>query len=981
MAKIMIRLNQITKTYESKEGIKTVALRDVSLTIESKGLTFIVGKSGSGKTTLLNLIGGLDQTFLGELTILDKSTQFFKTSDYDTYRNTMVGFIFQEYNLLDGLNVFDNIGFALELQGLKKDPKIIKEVLEEVGLEGFQNRYPNELSVGQKQRVAIARALVKKPKVILADEPSSALDSETSNQIFALLKKVSLKHLVLVVSHDEEYAKCYADRILTLKDGSLIKDEVIEAKETTVSDGLETYHPIKSHMPFYVSFKLGLSALIKKPFKVLLSVILTSFALMLFAFSDHLSTYDKQEAFTYATKAKNDVYFGTLKHETPLNGSRNRVLMNDEDYHTLSNQHQDIHFYPVETYQNENYYLIDHYKQESDLSEHLESDQYHTHLLKGYLKIDDAFMNDYDYSLTLGRLPSKPTEMAISLYTASHFLTYGYRENLNLNGVTLSSLEELLGLTIFNKTIVGIIDTKLEAKYESLKTTTNDNLRSFLFDELNRKPHNVAFLSEFSTPLKTNRSKSYELEMATSDDGVSRFHEFRFISERNQEQFHLKEGVTFDNLKSNEYLVNFTDYYFLIRLEIENNHEVRKQLFKDKYMDYFEIANAYDAINYDEVRNSTWYQETFPNSNHTELQIYEDVISYGFDTNETMFFYGGHLQVFEELASVIQKTNTRISYEQVINEEVIKERYYLRYIGYNIEQNSELSYLDYMTYIQNPYLTYIHYFDLLNEETLITQHEYFRIQKDVQIELMLETLKYEFVRFIYQDNKGSELIPNQTIVGFYEDGEFVERTSILFGKEDPAQVVFPALFDSRYEVIYGVLNDRYEGLSSLSKMHYEGYDNGYSVNNLSSDELYQASSLIKDLGHIGRIVSYVLLTFSSLLIINLIVFSIKDKKKEMGIIRALGGRRIDLLEMFLTENLMISIINGLVTSALYIYVHDYFGQVFKNDFGIDVAIIYISVRAFVLIFFISVLLSVITTVIPVYLITKKEPIHQVENRR
>jgi ABC-type antimicrobial peptide transport system permease subunit len=246
---------------------------------------------------------------------------------------------------------------------------------------------------------------------------------------------------------------------------------------------------------------------------------------------------------------------------------------------------------------------------------------------------------------------------------------------------------------------------------------------------------------------------------------------------------------------------------------------------------------------------------------------------------------------------------------------------------------------------------------------------------------MLETLKYEFVRFLYQDNKGSELIPNQTIVGFYEDGEFVERTSILFGKEDPAQVVFPALFDSRYEVIYGVLNDRYEGLSSLSKMHYEGYDNGYSVNNLSSDELYQASSLIKDLGNIGKIASYVLLTFSFLLIVNLIVFSIKDKKKEMGIIRALGGRRIDLLEMFLTENLMISIINGLVTSALYIYVHDYFGQVFKNDFGIDVAIIYLSVRAFVLIFFISVLLSVITTVIPVYLITKKEPIHQVENRR
>ena len=228
----MIQLKNLSRTYKPKKGEPVRALDNVSLSIGETGMVFVLGKSGSGKSTLLNIIGGLDKYDEGDLIIQGKSTQSFKQSDFDSYRNTMIGFIFQEYNVLDEFTVAQNIGLALELQGRKATNEAISEILLAVDLEGYAKRKPNELSGGQKQRVAIARALVKDPKVIMADEPTGALDSETGKQVLETLKRLSHERLVIVVSHDRDFAETYGDRIIEFKDGRIIRD-VTRSNEIT----------------------------------------------------------------------------------------------------------------------------------------------------------------------------------------------------------------------------------------------------------------------------------------------------------------------------------------------------------------------------------------------------------------------------------------------------------------------------------------------------------------------------------------------------------------------------------------------------------------------------------------------------------------------------------------------------------------------------------------------------------------------------
>lgn len=220
----MLEVRHLCKTYRGKKGAETKALDDVSVVFPETGLVFILGKSGSGKSTLLNLCGGLDRPDSGEIVIMGRSSAEFSAADFDSYRNTFVGFVFQEYNILNEFSVEDNIALALELQNKKRDPQKIAEILKSVELEEFAARKPNTLSGGQKQRVAIARALVKDPRIIFADEPTGALDSATGKQVLDTLKKLSADKLVVVVSHDREFAEQYADRIIELKDGKIISD-------------------------------------------------------------------------------------------------------------------------------------------------------------------------------------------------------------------------------------------------------------------------------------------------------------------------------------------------------------------------------------------------------------------------------------------------------------------------------------------------------------------------------------------------------------------------------------------------------------------------------------------------------------------------------------------------------------------------------------------------------------------------------------
>ena len=221
----MLKLKHIRKEYKTGELLQK-ALDDVSLSLRDNEFVAILGPSGSGKTTLLNIIGGLDRYDSGEMIINGISTQKYSDRDWDSYRNHTVGFVFQSYNLIPHQTILSNVELALTISGVSGSERRRRaaEALEKVGLGDQLHKRPSEMSGGQMQRVAIARALVNNPDILLADEPTGALDSETSVQVMELLKEVAKNRLVVMVTHNPELAQQYATRIVTVKDGIIQSD-------------------------------------------------------------------------------------------------------------------------------------------------------------------------------------------------------------------------------------------------------------------------------------------------------------------------------------------------------------------------------------------------------------------------------------------------------------------------------------------------------------------------------------------------------------------------------------------------------------------------------------------------------------------------------------------------------------------------------------------------------------------------------------
>lgn len=221
----MLQIKEICKQYKTGDLVQT-ALDHVSLNFRDNEFVAILGPSGSGKTTLLNIIGGLDRYDSGDLIINGITTRKYKDKDWDSYRNHTIGFIFQSYNLIPHQSVLANVELALTISGISRGErrKRAKEALEKVGLGNQLHKRPNQMSGGQMQRVAIARALVNDPDILLADEPTGALDSETSIQVMDLLKEVAKDKLVIMVTHNPELAEDYANRIVRVKDGKILDD-------------------------------------------------------------------------------------------------------------------------------------------------------------------------------------------------------------------------------------------------------------------------------------------------------------------------------------------------------------------------------------------------------------------------------------------------------------------------------------------------------------------------------------------------------------------------------------------------------------------------------------------------------------------------------------------------------------------------------------------------------------------------------------
>lgn len=305
----MLEIKNITKDYETG-GDVVHALRDVSISFRESELVSVLGQSGCGKTTLLNIIGGLDHYTTGDLIINGKSTREFKDRDWDTYRNHSVGFIFQSYNLIPHQSVLANVELALTLSGVSKQERRRRavEALEKVGLGDQLNKRPNQMSGGQMQRVAIARALVNDPDILLADEPTGALDSDTSVQIMELIKEIAKDRLVIMVTHNPELAERYSTRIVRLLDGKIIGDSdpfdgnAPKEKKSAVNKGSKA----KTSMSFATALSLSLNNLLTKKGRTFLTAFAGSIGIigiaLILSLSNGVQTYiDSVERSTLAS--------------------------------------------------------------------------------------------------------------------------------------------------------------------------------------------------------------------------------------------------------------------------------------------------------------------------------------------------------------------------------------------------------------------------------------------------------------------------------------------------------------------------------------------------------------------------------------------------------------------------------------------------------------------------------------------------------
>ena len=424
----------------------------MTLDFPDTGMVFLLGRSGSGKSTMLNIIGGLDTPTEGELIVDGRSSRTFWETDLDSYCNTYVGFVFQEYNLMDGYTVGRNVSLALDLQGRRGAAERVDDILRRVGLADrfgntFARRYPGELSGGQKQRVAIARALVKDPKIILADEPTGALEFRTGEQLYELLKQLSADKLVIVVTHDEDAARKYGDRIIELADGEVASDTGPQPEERDNGDGAAF---VASRLPLRRTLAMGLAGFAARPIRLIVSVLLSVVALAAFGI-----------VVTVATVNETDIILGSM-YERDM-----RMLTVRGSYaeDTPEIVEEYIGVPPMRVYSPAN------------MNIHISTDAYVpmdsfslgllcTGEIPYFAELDPDY-GDGDARLTpddrfedasLCRLPEKEDEIAITDLHANMFMEFGYR-GADGSVTEITSPDDLIGKTLVRSTETGLDET------------------------------------------------------------------------------------------------------------------------------------------------------------------------------------------------------------------------------------------------------------------------------------------------------------------------------------------------------------------------------------------------------------------------------------------------------------------------------------------------------------------------------------------
>ena len=1066
----MLEIRNVSKTYRPKKGVPVKALDDVSLKFQETGMVFILGKSGSGKSTLLNVLGGLDAADTGEFIIKGKSSKDFSQADFDSYRNTFIGFIFQEYNILPEFTVGANIALAMELQGKKATDEELSAILDEVDLTGYGSRKPNELSGGQKQRVAIARALVKSPEIIMADEPTGAIDSKTGKQVFDTLKKLSRTKLVLIVSHDRDFAEQYADRIIELKDGKILSDvSKTQIQPTSVSEGvsvidggmlhikkgysltpedlalineyiakadndtfistdaksnsdlkkaagigddgakdafkdtdgkdikLKEYSPedskfIRSRLPYKNSLKIGASSLKSKPVRLVFTIFLCLVAFTLFGISDTASTYDRP---TVLLQSINDsqVSFAsfskTYRSHNENYTSETDLNLTDDDLLKIESE-TGLDVIPVYggtdswnrgfTFSN---LLVDSTKLNSSSGTNFYMSKY-----SGYAEITQETLDRAGFSLT-GALPSADDEIAITKYIYDHFdyagLSYydtATRQNVSLNPDDINSFEDVIGKTVILNSnssypnvnerkvkIVGIIDTGLTVaeKYQSYLPSSGENQASSseqtIVDMINREELNASLLYSYDALVAVNEGMLSRIVSAGKVlNGLS---DVAFGKVNNNIYFNLSNnlsGWSFNHVATLSQAKNYVDITWLDgeKTSLENG-----EVIVAREPDHETHGSArIKASTIEALENAGYIFEEYEKEQLREISIFD-------------LSYSG------------KPTNV-----------------YLSKLTINDVPESFKNYVDSQHKAQMDPNMDSSEFSTTDEEYLNLYREYLFNEGDKENAYGGKagaSYYNEFLKIVYEAENVTSPVPSTgsmkaygpisveldtdqyTIVGYYMPNE--NYTNV--GHYLPCIVsdyVYGALKEPEsgdYSFAVGVMplgnNQAIEKIISFSET--ETDDNMvYPLNNGATYILNSVDSFIVPLAQGFFYVGIFFAVFAALMMFNFISVSINYKKREIGILRAVGAKSSDVFGIFFNESLIITLINFLLSSAATFTLVKLLNNFLRTEYGLVITILNIGIRQFLLILGLGILVAFVGSFLPVMRIARKKPIDAIQNR-
>ena len=725
----MLIVRNLVKTYRSKGGVITKALDDVTVSFPETGMVFLLGKSGSGKSTLLNMIGGLDKPDSGEIIVKGKSSKNFSNTDFDSYRNTFIGFVFQEYNILNEFNVEQNIALALQLQGKKAKKEDVAKILKEVDLIGLEKRKPNTLSGGQKQRIAIARALIKEPQLIMADEPTGALDSNTGKQVFDTLRKLSQTKLVIVVSHDNDFAELYGDRIIELKDGKIISDkskifiepsklsnnvnlvsnnviQIKDGKKLTANDkktilnafkkqsgeiiiscgsptttnvkkslninengSCETFAKtsnvkvkdydasktkfIKSKMPFSRAIKIGASSLKIKPFRLLMTIFLSTISFTMFGVVSTLMLYDenysiresmKKVDYIAETISKNYYYnlqeikLGYKNGNTSVNDygrTKSLTKFGSQELIDLNKSHSDFEFAGLFNFSSgDAEFKIENASVTGTIEDYFPYDSFN-----GFSDCGSEYLNKYfsieknNDGIDCGYYPTDIDEVAISNYMAADLL------NSPFSKVGMDSYEDLLGEKIkisrpgvrkslnIELTITGIYHIgDIPTTYDSLKTEKSPDERyeerSSLYEKYKNFINGGFFRTAFVNDKFYDHYKSYvDEDFYVNIPKVSTDYLLFDSNYIGNSQEVPQYGISLSALDLSQYLPGIKFYNFSDNLEVDP-----KDISLSKY-DFIFSKEEYDFFNFTNIGKYGALSKAYASFNCNEDEFFRKYLN------------------------------------------------------------------------------------------------------------------------------------------------------------------------------------------------------------------------------------------------------------------------------------------------------------------------------------------------------------------